>query len=354
MDNAHCFFGGPDQPRGALRDLLAHRIAAVPAGGRIDWVTYYFRDRALAQELIAASRRGVNVSCSLDAAPRHAGANDAVIALLEQEPRLSLALANRPGLWLRRLPNLRLHEKLYLFSHPRPHALLGSFNPSGDQPEADLLAQAAIGNHDVAFNLLVQLTGPQLLQALQGHAGALHARLLGQRASRLPRSYSIIDDHSRNTLHLFPRLGRHPIDQLLSRLRGGDQIRICASHIKGRAVARLLLGALGRGAEVVIAAEASQRRSPGSLLQQLASAGARVQRIVADPECWIPMHCKFVLIDSGAARTSVVGSFNWNQRSRWLNRELALVSDSPTLYAALDARWHELQRYAAALGPAVS
>ena len=37
-------FGGPDQPVGRLRDLLAEHIEGVPAGGSIDWITYYFRD----------------------------------------------------------------------------------------------------------------------------------------------------------------------------------------------------------------------------------------------------------------------------------------------------------------------
>ena len=44
------YFGGPDKPIGALRNLLADKIDAVPPGGSIDWVTYYFRDRPLAQK----------------------------------------------------------------------------------------------------------------------------------------------------------------------------------------------------------------------------------------------------------------------------------------------------------------
>ena len=42
------YFGGPDLPPRRLRDVLAERVAEVPTGGAIDWVTYYFRDWRLA------------------------------------------------------------------------------------------------------------------------------------------------------------------------------------------------------------------------------------------------------------------------------------------------------------------
>ena len=51
MSDSRVHFGGPDRPVALLRDLLAERIARVPEGGSIDWVTYYFRDRPLAQKL---------------------------------------------------------------------------------------------------------------------------------------------------------------------------------------------------------------------------------------------------------------------------------------------------------------
>ena len=51
---AELLFGGPDRPPRYLRDFLESCIAAVPAGGTIDFATYYFRDRALAQALIDA------------------------------------------------------------------------------------------------------------------------------------------------------------------------------------------------------------------------------------------------------------------------------------------------------------
>ena len=59
MSDSQVHFGGPDRPVGLLRDLLAERIALVPTGGSIDWVTYYFRDRRLATALVEARGRGV-------------------------------------------------------------------------------------------------------------------------------------------------------------------------------------------------------------------------------------------------------------------------------------------------------
>jgi len=75
-------FGGPDLPRGRLRGLLAQQIEAVPAGGAIDWVTYYFRDRRLAADLIRARERGVAVRVTPDGRPRTPTANDRVRSLL--------------------------------------------------------------------------------------------------------------------------------------------------------------------------------------------------------------------------------------------------------------------------------
>ena len=42
-------FGGPDLPPRRLRNLLQEQVDAAPPGSSIDWATYYFRDRALAE-----------------------------------------------------------------------------------------------------------------------------------------------------------------------------------------------------------------------------------------------------------------------------------------------------------------
>jgi len=138
MSDSQVHFGGPDRPVGLLRDLLAERVAAVPAGGSIDWVTYYFRDRRLAAALVEAHERGVDVRVTLDGHPRTPHANAAVIEMLEAGlgDRLRVVRGRLDGTPLGKISRPRLHEKLYCFSHPAPVAFVGSFNPSGDVPES--------------------------------------------------------------------------------------------------------------------------------------------------------------------------------------------------------------------------
>ena len=64
MSHFRTFFGGPDPPGRFLRDVLEDRVDSVPAGEEIIWVTYYFRDEALAAALVRARRRGVSVKGS--------------------------------------------------------------------------------------------------------------------------------------------------------------------------------------------------------------------------------------------------------------------------------------------------
>ena len=77
------YFGGPDQPPRALRDVLKARIDAAPPGSEITWATYYFRDQDLAESLVAARNRGVKVRMRLEASPRRGSANDTVIQTLQ-------------------------------------------------------------------------------------------------------------------------------------------------------------------------------------------------------------------------------------------------------------------------------
>ena len=75
-------FDGPDYRYGNLRKLLIRLVTGTPAGGSIDWVTYYFRDRELASALIDARQRGVDVRLTLSGKPRTSFANDVVIGML--------------------------------------------------------------------------------------------------------------------------------------------------------------------------------------------------------------------------------------------------------------------------------
>ena len=123
---AQVFFGGPDKPRGLLRNLLAERVDAVPKGGEILWATYYFRDIDLAEALVRAKRRGVTIKVCIEASPRLRAANQLV-----QKQLVSLNVRDTDFRSVTHLLPSHIHEKIYMFSHPSPVAFVGSFNPSG-------------------------------------------------------------------------------------------------------------------------------------------------------------------------------------------------------------------------------
>lgn len=315
-------FGGPDMPPRLLRNLLRARIDAVPSGGEIVWATYYFRDRDLAAALIAASGRGVSVTLHVEGAPRRASANAAVLEMLETH-----GLAG--GLHVHRaaIPALHphLHSKIYCFSHPGPVALVGSFNPSGDVPEdAEVIAE--IGDQDRGHNLLVELADPLLVAGLCGHVKAM-----GRPFPRLRQNRPVAGRDA--TAWFFPRLDTGIIDR---RIDAAREITGCISHLKKGALLERLCRAAGRGATVRLLVHDTQRRVPDSAIARLTSAGVEIRRFV-DPE-GLPLHAKFLLVDG----TAWFGSFNYNPRSRWLNREILLASRHPAITVALADRFQAI------------
>ncbi len=336
-------FGGPDQPPGHLRNVLAAHIAAVPPGGFIDWVTYYFRDLRLAEALIQARKRGVNVSLSLEGRPRIPHANNAVIAMLSGSGGLGSALrivaisgvpSPETKSW-----KPQLHEKLYCFSHPKPIAFIGSFNPSGNMPEEDPEIIREIGDQDRGYNALIGLRDPVLVEGLVKHARQLHRSPPGlfyrfsAEASR--------DIHGPDTtIHFWPRIRPHPVVQFLSLVSSGARVRVVASHIRTESAVDVMAGLAKRGAALEIFAESTLRRVTPKVERRLASAGIRFRRIL-NPER-LPMHLKFVLIEDNCRAWSIFGSFNWTKPSFWLNHEIAAISADPMIFQALARRWDVL------------
>jgi phosphatidylserine/phosphatidylglycerophosphate/cardiolipin synthase-like enzyme len=325
-----------------LRDLLAERIAAVPGGGAIDWVTYYFRDRRLARDLVAARRRGVDVRVTLDGHPRTPGANDAVIGLLTDGLADGLRVVRHPmdGARWGKLLRPRLHEKLYCFSHPEPAAFVGSFNPSGDVPEESPDVLREIGDHDRGHNVLVELRGTELAAPLVAHARHLHASCHGALDRFSPRSNrALVRDGIE--IHFWPRVRPDPILRRLARLGPGSRVRLAASHISGPTSRRVLVGLAARGVELAILTEATHRRVPPAMEQRLAAAGIPIRRVLHADE-WIPMHNKFALVEANACRSVIFGSYNWSEPSRRLNREIGVIARDAALFDAFAARWEDL------------
>jgi hypothetical protein len=326
------FFGDPRSP-GRLRDLLERRIEGVPPGGKICWVTYYFRDLALADALIRAHRRGVQVRVSIEGAPRVRSANDAVIAKLG-DPETGIG----DGLRVVKRGFFRhLHEKLYCFSHPYPMALAGSFNPSGNRPE-DPRIIAKIGDQDRGHNFLVELRG-SAVGPLMEHACSLH--------EHVPTFFEHFPARWRRPIrarklraYLFPRLA-NPLDRLLRGLEPGSRLRIAASHLRDGGIAATLGMLAAAGVQVELLTEETQRRVPPRIEHQLRASGVVFERY-RHPD-GLPMHNKFVLAETPDGRWAAFGSFNLTRTSRWLNTELLMVSEDDAVFDAFARRWDAMK-----------
>ena len=342
MNPRDVYFGGPDRPPGYLRDLLAERIEAVPSGGAIDWVTYYFRDRRLAEGLVRARNRGVRVRVTLDGSPRTPRANARMIELLGDALAGDLRVVQSISdnwFWGRRL-RPRLHEKLYIFSGPEPTAFLGSFNPSGDHPELEPDIIREIGDQDRGHNLLVALRDPELIASLVEHARSLD-RSRHSVLDRFRPSASQVLQSEGLSLHFLPRWRAHPVDVVLERCGAGNRVRIAASHLSGATSVRVLKALAERGATIEILAGATARRVPPGVEEKLRAVGVSFERLVHSEG--FPMHAKFALIDGHGDHYAVFGSFNWTQRSRHLNREIVAIATDPKLFDAFSERWNAIR-----------
>ncbi len=339
------YFGGPDQPVGRLRDILAERIDAVPTGGTIDWVTYYFRDRGLADLLLQAHRRNVAVTVTLEGNPHVPDANREVVAMLKGPQGLGEGLRTvylppripMPG---RKMGNPHLHEKLYCFSHPRPVAFIGSFNPSGDAPEARPEVIDIIGDHHRAHNVLVGIDDPVLAEGL-----VRHARWINRARHRLFAPFFAAGNRPLRgvdtDIHFLPRASSHAAASFLKRFGTGARVRVAASHLNGPASIKTLVRLARRGAAIEILADSTLRRVSLEAERRLVAAGIKFRRLT-NPEGLL-MHNKFVLVEQNDQRWIVFGSYNWSTMSYWINQEICAISSQPQLFEAFAARWGILE-----------
>jgi len=326
-------FGGPDCPARALRDFLERKIDDVPSGGAIDWMTYYFRDEALARALIRAHRRGVEVKLCLEGRPRLGSANNRVIEMLRHPDQ---GIGNGLRVIQHVLP-LHLHTKLYCFSGPQPTALIGSFNPSGNLPE-DPRVIRSIGDQDQGYNLLVELRDLETVAALRDRIAVLHSSRRGLFGRvRRPVPWLLAPDAE---IYCSPFLRRNPLHERLVAMPRGSVVRIAASHVRDFTVARCLVELVGRGVQVDLLTGGSGRRAPSRIGKYLIAGGVRVFRF-GHPE-QLPMHAKFILADGPRDRWVAFGSYNLTRTSRWLNHEMLAFSSDADLWWNLDARWTEM------------
>ena len=326
------YFGGPDKPIAALGQLLSARIENVPAGGEIHWVTYYFGNLQLAQALLAASRRGVHVAVTIDAHPRRPEVNRQVIELLGE-------LGGAPKWGLRTIRHVlpcHVHEKLYYFSHPLSTVYVGSYNPSRGENDPQALVDD-IGDQDRGHNFLVEIGEVEAVSFLRNHIQAMH---------RLPHgpferfeSHQNAEHHSADlAIWFFPRRRTGPhLVALNERLQ---RVRLAASHFRDPTMARKLTKLAAQGARIEVLCHDSLRRVPRKIERLLSQGGVRIARY--RHAGGLPMHNKFMLLESGSGASVMFGSFNLTRTSRWLNHEILMKSSNSELVAAFATRWREM------------
>jgi hypothetical protein len=333
------FFGGPDQRPRALRDLLDSHIAAVPSGGEIIWATYYFRDEALADALAQAKKRGVRVRLTLEARPRTRQANLPVFSMLQQSANLGSLCRSLRHCWPDNLcwKKPRLHLKLYYFSHPEPHVLVGTFNPSGNHPD-DPRIIAKIGDQDRGHNHLVEIGDHRLVAPLRDHLLSLNGAPHGPWERLLPANNRVLAGGD-TRIYLFPRLRRDVIRRKLLALPRGTTLRMAVSHLNDRGIGKTLLTLARRGVRIELLCHDTERRVPGWIEQMLE--GRMLFRRYRHPQ-GLPMHNKFILMDSPQGREVMFGSMNLSKSSLHANHELLVISASAFLYNAFQTRWEQM------------
>lgn len=334
------FWGGPDRPPRYLRDLLEERIHAVPSGGKILWVTYYFRDEGLASALLQARERGVQVLVAIEGNPRTRAVNRRVIEILTGPVGLADGFrAIRHRLVDNRFfRTSRLHEKLYYFSHPEPNVLVGTFNPSGNRPEDPSLIRK-IGDQDRGHNLLVNITDSVLVERLHGHAKRLFSAAHGPWERYLPSNNRIVISGETRIL-FFPRRKWTDLDELFTGLKSGSTLRMAISHLNDRRMCRRLFALADQGVGVEIITHDTRRRVPSWVEREMKEHGIHFMRYV-HPER-LPMHNKFMLFESGEETTLAFGSLNLSVRSLYANHELLLISGDQCLARNFRCRWDEI------------
>ena len=329
-------FGGPDLPPRRLRNLLQEQIDASPPGSRIDWATYYFRDRQLAHALMRASDRGVRVRLVLEPDPRRAGTNDAVISLLREH-----GLNGGFHLYQPRPDDKgHLHAKIYAFSSP-DIAWIGSFNPSGDEPEdSDVIAE--IGDQDRGHNLLLGLRNAKITKALRRHVALLSRS--GRTPLRFRFRFNRTAGNDGTRLYFYPRLQPNLVERAVQRMKSGDHLRGAISHLKTGELTEQLEDAARRGVKVELLVHDTMRRVPDEVIEQLETAGVSVIRVRHPDD--LPMHAKFILIESAGNRAAWLGSYNFNKKSRKHNAEVLLRTDDPKVFESLEHRFASISSMA--------
>jgi hypothetical protein len=272
--------------------------------------------------------------------PRSGAVNRRVLELLRGDGALGKGARalNHRLIDNRFLRSCRLHEKLYYFSHPVPCAMVGTFNPSGNLLE-DHAVIHKIGDQDRGHNVLVDIRDPVLVQGLHTHAQHLFESHHGPWERFLSESNRVLASGNTRIL-FFPRTCWKDFNGLFEGLATGSHVRIAVSHLNDAGICKRLFSLARRGVRIEILAHDTERRVPLWVEKGMLRNGITFNRYI-HPE-GLPMHNKFMLIDTPERQVLAFGSMNLSVRSLHANHELLVIDENPDLCQMFMQRWDEM------------
>jgi phosphatidylserine/phosphatidylglycerophosphate/cardiolipin synthase-like enzyme len=102
-----------------------------------------------------------------------------------------------------------------------------------------------------------------------------------------------------------------------------------------------LLQLVNRGVKIEILAHDTERRVPSWVEDEMLRNGIVFRRYI-HPE-GLPMHNKFMLIETPECGLATFGSLNLSVQSLHANHELLVISENPACYQAFQNRWDEIK-----------
>lgn len=232
-----------------------------------------------------------------------------------------------------------MHSKLYYFSHPRPHALVGSYNPTTDTQAIDAQLIKKIGDHTISHNVLVNIDNNKILTAILKYFRRIDSKHY-RRWPRFCSSDNRIFRDSTWSVNFLPRLVTHPVNLLLKQNDNNAKILCAISHLKGPNIIKPLIKASERGKQIELILDSTQRRVPKKLLDQLELHNIKYKQLNSDQHCL--MHNKFIIYKSNETHCVLFGSFNWSIRSWWLNHEIIVTTQDRNIISSFENRWQEM------------
>lgn len=335
------YFGGPDLKKNILRDILLDRINHSRPGSKIIWVCYYLNEPMIIESLLQAANNNIDIDIIIDENPRCPDINDNFLSALNSSNKINVFKVRLKKFWnfFGIKWNPHLHSKLYYFSFPKPHALIGSYNPTASTDHLSNHQIDEIGDHSISHNVLASISDPVVIDKLLEYSETLKSSIT-RNISRISLLHNHTHQCNQWLLNFLPSITKHPLNKLFLKNDNNASIKCAISHLKGPGITRPLKSALKKGKKIEIVLEASKRRISSQHLSFLDSNHINYHQPVLDNHCL--MHNKFVIYKSDAEHRVMFGSFNWSTRSRFLNHEIVASTDNSEIVNEFELRWQQI------------